>query len=465
MITNDPYCGGQHIPDILAFRAVFADGVRVAIVGTLCHHLDMGGISAGSYGATATEIFQEGLRIPPMKLLRARRDEQRGAGHDAPERPPPRHAVGRPPGAARLPGRGRGQPAPPRRPLRRAAPAGRLRPAAGRLRARHARHDRPHPGRPLRVRGLHRRRRPHRRPDPHPRPVDHRGRRDGGRPLRLRRPGARADQRHARLLRLRRVVRRDGVRRRPDPGQRRLLPPGPRRRDRRARSCTRATRRPSPTGSPRRTGWPPPCSARCTRRCRTACRPPITAPATCARFQTIAADGDRGVLVEIEVGGGGGASGAGRRQRLFQRHAQQRQHPGRDDRERTAADHRRIRPAARHGRRRPLPRRPGAGPGMADRLPGGRLHRQPGALQAPPLRPRRRRTRRRRPPVPAAATASASRSPPRSATSACNAATASASKPRAAAASGQPKARRGRCPRPGRGWSSPAPLQIITKQT
>jgi N-methylhydantoinase B len=71
VLTNDPYCGGQHLPDILGFRAVFHDGERVAIVGTLCHHLDVGGISAGSYGATATEIFQEGLRIPPLKLFRA----------------------------------------------------------------------------------------------------------------------------------------------------------------------------------------------------------------------------------------------------------------------------------------------------------------------------------------------------------------------------------------------------------
>lgn len=70
VITNDPYCGGQHIPDILAFRPVIVDGVLVAIVGTLCHHLDMGGIAAGSYGANATEIFQEGLRIPPMMLVR-----------------------------------------------------------------------------------------------------------------------------------------------------------------------------------------------------------------------------------------------------------------------------------------------------------------------------------------------------------------------------------------------------------
>ena len=39
-------------------------------MGTLCHHLDMGGMAAGSYAANATEIFQEGLRIPPLKLFR-----------------------------------------------------------------------------------------------------------------------------------------------------------------------------------------------------------------------------------------------------------------------------------------------------------------------------------------------------------------------------------------------------------
>ena len=69
ILTNDPYCGGQHLPDIVAFRPVFHDGVRVAIVGTLCHHLDVGGMSPGSYAAGATEIYQEGLRIPPVKLF------------------------------------------------------------------------------------------------------------------------------------------------------------------------------------------------------------------------------------------------------------------------------------------------------------------------------------------------------------------------------------------------------------
>ncbi|WP_245615396.1 hydantoinase B/oxoprolinase family protein [Muricoccus aerilatus] len=67
--TNDPYCGGQHLPDIVTYKPVFHEGRRIAFVGTLCHHIDMGGLAAGSYAATATEIFQEGLRIPPLKIV------------------------------------------------------------------------------------------------------------------------------------------------------------------------------------------------------------------------------------------------------------------------------------------------------------------------------------------------------------------------------------------------------------
>ncbi len=69
VISNDPYCGGQHLPDIVAYMAVFREGRRIGFVGTLCHHLDVGGSSPGSYGSSATEIFQEGLRIPPVKLI------------------------------------------------------------------------------------------------------------------------------------------------------------------------------------------------------------------------------------------------------------------------------------------------------------------------------------------------------------------------------------------------------------
>ena len=73
VVTNDPYSGGQHLPDIQTFRPVFVDGARVAIVGTLCHHVDVGGGAAGSYYAGATEVFQEGIRIPPLRLVEAGR--------------------------------------------------------------------------------------------------------------------------------------------------------------------------------------------------------------------------------------------------------------------------------------------------------------------------------------------------------------------------------------------------------
>ena len=68
IVTNDPYSGGQHLSDIQTFRPVFVDGRRVAIVGTLCHHVDVGGGAAGSFFAAATEVFQEGIRIPPLRL-------------------------------------------------------------------------------------------------------------------------------------------------------------------------------------------------------------------------------------------------------------------------------------------------------------------------------------------------------------------------------------------------------------
>jgi len=68
IITNDPYLGGQHLPDVQTFMPVFAEGKIVAICGTLDHHLDVGGMRPGSYAGDAVEIFQEGFRIPPIKL-------------------------------------------------------------------------------------------------------------------------------------------------------------------------------------------------------------------------------------------------------------------------------------------------------------------------------------------------------------------------------------------------------------
>ena len=69
ILTNDPYCGGQHLPDFVAFKPVFADGVRVGIAATIVHHIDVGGGAAGSYYPQAREVFHEGLRIPPCKVV------------------------------------------------------------------------------------------------------------------------------------------------------------------------------------------------------------------------------------------------------------------------------------------------------------------------------------------------------------------------------------------------------------
>jgi len=77
IVTNDPYAGGQHLNDILTFKPTFVDGRLVGIAGVLVHHLDVGGGAPGSYYAGATEIYQEGFRIPPMKLDEAgRRNRQ-----------------------------------------------------------------------------------------------------------------------------------------------------------------------------------------------------------------------------------------------------------------------------------------------------------------------------------------------------------------------------------------------------
>lgn len=76
ILTNDPYAGGQHLPDFVAFKPIFADGMRVAISATVVHHIDIGGGAPGSYFAGATEVFQEGIRLPPMKLVEGgRRNE------------------------------------------------------------------------------------------------------------------------------------------------------------------------------------------------------------------------------------------------------------------------------------------------------------------------------------------------------------------------------------------------------
>ena len=68
-ILNDPYSGGTHLPDITLFIPVQAEGRVVGFSVTTVHHQDMGGMAPGSIPTNATEIYQEGLRIPPLKYM------------------------------------------------------------------------------------------------------------------------------------------------------------------------------------------------------------------------------------------------------------------------------------------------------------------------------------------------------------------------------------------------------------
>jgi len=65
---NDPYAGGTHMPDIAVVMPVFHDGEVIALSATMTHHQDVGGMAPGSVPTNATEIFQEGIRIPALRL-------------------------------------------------------------------------------------------------------------------------------------------------------------------------------------------------------------------------------------------------------------------------------------------------------------------------------------------------------------------------------------------------------------
>ncbi|MHB1405376.1 MAG: hydantoinase B/oxoprolinase family protein [Desulfitobacteriaceae bacterium] len=70
ILTNDPYCGGTHITDFTIVKPIFYEGKIIAMATNRAHHLDVGGKAAGGFPGDATEIFQEGIRIPPVKWFR-----------------------------------------------------------------------------------------------------------------------------------------------------------------------------------------------------------------------------------------------------------------------------------------------------------------------------------------------------------------------------------------------------------
>jgi N-methylhydantoinase B len=71
-VSNHPYEGGlPHVSDMAFVAPVFADGEIVAFAGSIAHKADVGGAVAGSTSANATEMFQEGLLLPPIKIVDA----------------------------------------------------------------------------------------------------------------------------------------------------------------------------------------------------------------------------------------------------------------------------------------------------------------------------------------------------------------------------------------------------------
>ncbi len=70
VIHNDPYRGGAHIPEHVVIKPVYYDGELFAYVANIAHMVEIGGMAVGGFAATATEVYQEGLRLPPVWLMR-----------------------------------------------------------------------------------------------------------------------------------------------------------------------------------------------------------------------------------------------------------------------------------------------------------------------------------------------------------------------------------------------------------
>ena len=65
---NDPYAGGTHLNDVTIIYPVFRGGRLIFFPAVRAHWADVGGMVPGSMSGKATEIYQEGIRIPPLKI-------------------------------------------------------------------------------------------------------------------------------------------------------------------------------------------------------------------------------------------------------------------------------------------------------------------------------------------------------------------------------------------------------------
>ena len=71
LMSNDPWTCAGHLPDIVIVSPIFRQGRVIAFAATVAHHIDVGGKNPGSTTANTTEIYQEGLQLPPLKYFEA----------------------------------------------------------------------------------------------------------------------------------------------------------------------------------------------------------------------------------------------------------------------------------------------------------------------------------------------------------------------------------------------------------
>lgn len=75
-LHNDPYSGMNHLPEHMVVKAVFNEGERIGIVACIGHMAEVGGMAPGGFPGDAREVFQEGLRIPPVKIIKRGVDDE-----------------------------------------------------------------------------------------------------------------------------------------------------------------------------------------------------------------------------------------------------------------------------------------------------------------------------------------------------------------------------------------------------
>src|ERR1700734_1931514 len=74
LLHNDPYRGGLHTPEHTIFKPVFVDGTVIGFAVAIGHLCEVGGMAPAGFAGEATEVFHEGLRVPPVKIKRAGKD-------------------------------------------------------------------------------------------------------------------------------------------------------------------------------------------------------------------------------------------------------------------------------------------------------------------------------------------------------------------------------------------------------